>query len=205
MSLLCPLALAVLLAAPPHLPPASDGALFEATGGLAYFRGKQGFPDVVHAKDHAYKEFTREVRAGRIDPSRQEFFSYLLTFHPPGSGAVFFHTPWALAEFDKTEHGSSRHLVRRPFAESEVLQYYSLMHSHPTSSREGMGPSRVDVATASRYKNPDGSYRYLYLINNQGRLIQFKARRDIDPGDHGALVRMPVKPRLLVDWIDASS
>jgi hypothetical protein len=75
-----------------------------------------------------------------------------------------------------------------------------MMHSHRTGSREGAGPSRVDVATASRYRNPDGTY--LYLINNHGRLIPFKARRVIDPGDGSALATMPVRFRVLVAWVD---
>jgi hypothetical protein len=45
-------------------------------------------------------------------------------------------------------------------------------------------------------------HAYLYLINNHGRLIQFKAHREIDPGDGAALATMPVQPRLLVDWVD---
>ena len=181
------------------------GAIFEACGEDPYYRGQQGFPDVVKAKDDAYHEFKREVRSGRIDPAHVEFFSYLCTLRLPGGGLVFFHTRWEPAAFDRTENGSSRHLVRRPFAATEALQYYSLMHSHPTSASHGAGPSRVDVATASRYKNADGTFSYLYLINNHGKLIQFKARRDLDPGDRAGLSKMPFKPRLLVDWIDASS
>jgi len=184
-------------------PGGQGGPLYEACGQDPYLKGKHGFSTLVQAKDHAYREFQREVRAGRLDPSREEFFTYLYSLRlPEGRGPVYLHSPWRQAAFEKVEHGSRRHLIRRPYAETENLQVDSMMHSHPTGSREGSGPSRVDVATASRYRNPDGSFRYLYLINNHGRLIQFKARREIDPGNGAALATMPVRPRVMVDWID---
>jgi hypothetical protein len=60
----------------------------------------------------------------------------------------------------------------------------------------------VDVATASRYKEADGTYRYLYLINSRGVLIRFKARRDCDPTHPEALARLPLKPKKPLDWLD---
>jgi hypothetical protein len=190
---------AICLQANDHAP----DALYEATGREPYYQGKQGFPDVVHTRNHAYKEFQREVKAGRIDPSQEEYFCYLYTLDPGGGRPVrFFHSPWAKAAFEKTENGSMRHRVASPLAEGNGIRIFTLFHSHPTSLQGGQGPSRVDVATASRFKNADGSYRYLYLVNNHGQLVQFKARRDLDPHDPAALSTMPVKPRRLVDWFD---
>ena len=37
---------------------------------------------------------------------------------------------------------------------------------------------------------------------NHGHLVQFKARRDLDPGNPAALATLPVKPRQGVDWLD---
>lgn len=178
------------------------GPLYEACAQDPYFNGKHGFPTVVQAKNEAFLEFQREVRHGRLDPRHQEFFTYLYTLTLPGHHPVFFHTQWRAAAYLGTDHGSMKHTVIRPYDETDQLRVYSLMHSHPTALKDGAGPSRVDVATASRFKNPDGSYRYLYLINNRGRLVQFKARRDIDPADNAELAKMPVKPRAGVDWLD---
>jgi hypothetical protein len=187
-------------------PPAHDqgGPLYEATGRDPYFQGKLGFHQVSQARDHAFKDFQAEVSGGRIDPSRDEFFSYIYTFQDPGSHAprIFFHSQWRPAEFERTEAGSIRHLARSPIAETPAIRIYTMIHSHPTALKEGAGPSRVDLATASKYKHPDGRYRYLYLINNRGKLIRFKARRDINPNDPAALSRLPLRPRVTVDWVD---
>ena len=193
-----PVAVSVLLAAT-----VPGGAIYEATGGPAYFPGKTGFRDVVHAKNHAFKEFHAEVRRGRLHPARGEYFCYLYTLDPgEGRPLVFFHSQWEPAEYVHTAAGSHIHEVRSPLAETGRLRIYSMMHTHPAGSRHGDGPSRVDVATASKYKNPDGSYRYLYLINSHGKLIQFKARRDLDPRDPSALASMPHQPRMMLDWLD---
>ncbi len=188
---------------PPLTAPAPGGSLWEACGQDPYYHAKRGFAGVLQARDHAYREFRREVAAGRIDPSVDEYFTYLCTFEDPGSGrTIFFHTPWLKATFLATADGCHRHQARCPVAETERIRIYTLMHSHPTRSPEGAGPSRVDVATASRFKNADGTYRHLYLINNGGRLLAFKARRDIDPGDRAALASLPHRPRRGVDWLD---
>jgi hypothetical protein len=191
----------VLAGATPSHDPASP--LFQASGQDPYYRGKTGFATVALARDHAYREFQREAHRGRIHPAKGEYFSYLYTLDDPGAGKqLFFHTQWQPAVYVGTDHGSMKYIARRPFQDAETLRVYSLMHSHPRGQSGGAGPSRVDVATASQFKNPDGSYRYLYLINNHGRLIQFKARRDIDPGDTAALSRLPVRPRAGHDWLD---
>jgi len=199
------LALPVLLGtlAFAHPPSATDSVLFEACGRDPYYKGKRGFHNVDQAKNHAYKEFRSQVGARHIDPSTDEWFCYLYTLRTgDAKGPLFFHSPWRLAVFQKTENGSMRHLVQSPLVPTEDLQVYSMMHSHPTRSHNGAGPSRVDVATASRYKNADGSYRYLYLINNHGSLVPFKARRDIDPNDAMSLLSIPVLPKKGQDWID---
>jgi len=60
----------------------------------------------------------------------------------------------------------------------------------------------VDLATASTYKNPDGSFRYLYLINNYGKLIQFRARREVNPANPADVATLPLRPKVRTDWID---
>lgn len=196
------LVLPLLLAgATPSLDP--GGPLFQATGQDPYYHGKTGFATVTQARDHACGEFRQEAHRGRIHPAQGEYFSYIYTLGEPGAGRqLFFHTQWQPAVYVGTDHGSMKFIARRPFTDTDTLRVYSLVHSHPRWQSGGAGPSRVDVATASQFKNPDGSYRYLYLINNHGRLIQFKARRDIDPGDAAALSLMPVRPRAGMDWLD---
>ncbi|WP_306600273.1 hypothetical protein [Geothrix sp. 21YS21S-2] len=195
------LALALLLGFEPE--PADPGPIWEAAGRDPYLLGKRGFPKVSRAVGHAVAEFHAAVRQRRIDPSRDEFFSYVYTFQPPGGGRrLFFHSQWWQAMYEKTEAGSMRHRVGRPYAENGSVRVYTFIHTHPTGLGGSEGPSRVDVATASRYRRPDGSFRYLYLINNRGTLVRFKARRDIDPHNAAALARMPVRPRAGVDWVD---
>ena len=203
MTFLC-LVLPVLLARADPPPPEPGGhadLLFEACGRDPYFRGKRGFPDVVRTKDHAYKEFKREVRHGRLDPNRGEFFSYLYTLDL-GHRTLFFHSQWRPAVFEKAEGGSLHHLIQSPLVPTGTLRIYSMMHSHPAWSAHGAGPSRVDLATASTYRNPDGSFRYLYLINNYGKLIQFRARREVNPADPAAVATLPLRPKVRTDWID---
>lgn len=196
-------ALAALHPHSPEAPKVPGGAIYDACGHDPYFRGKRGFMDVAHAKNHAYKEFKTEARHGRIVTSQGEYFCYIYTLAAePGKPAVFFHSAWRPAQYQKTENGSERYLVQSPYAETEVVSIYTLCHSHPTGYRTGAGPSREDVATASNYRNPDGTYRYLYLINNRGHLVQFKARRKIDPKNKAALLSMPVEPRATMDWMD---
>lgn len=198
------LCLSTLLAAAPSPHGHDHGqALFEASGHDAYFHGKQGFSTLDRAKNHAFKEFQRGCHGGRIDPRRDEYFCYIYTHaHPTLGCTVFLHTAWQPAVYQEQAHGSRVHRVARPYEETGALRVFTLMHSHPTALPGGEGPSRVDVATASRYRNPDGSYRYLYLINNRGRLIPFKARRAVDPGDPTALAALPHKPRPGLDWVD---
>lgn len=198
LNLVLPLLLAGVT--PAHPP---EGPLYEACGRDPYYHGKTGFPTVTQAKDHAYQEFWREVRHGRIHPARGEYFTYLYTLDAPAGGrTIFFHTPWQAAVYLGTDHGSMKHEVRRPFQDNGELRVFSLMHSHPAGQHGGEGPSRVDVATASQFRNADGTFRLLYLINNHGRLVQFKARRTIDPADNAALSAMPVRPRPGVDFLD---
>lgn len=195
----------VLALAGPCLHPSerAPGPIFEAAGQDPYYRGKHGFRDVIHAKNHAYREFQREVRAGRIDPSRDEFFTFIYTLEPEdGRPLLFFHAPWAKARFLKRSNGCLQHQVQSPLAEGAGIRIFTLMHSHPTQLPGGLGPSRADVATASKYKNLDGSFRYLYLVNSRGQLVQFKARRDLSPQDAAALSRLPIQPRRAVDWLD---
>ena len=195
------LALALLLGFEPE--PANPGPIWQAAGRDPYLLGKRGFPKLSRAVGHAVAEFHAAVRQRRIDPSRDEFFSYIYTFQPPGGGRrLFFHSQWRQADYEKTEAGSMRHLIRQPYAENGDVRVYTFIHTHPTGLGGGEGPSRVDVATASRYKRPDGSYRYLYLINNRGQFVRFKARRDTDPGNPAALGGMPVRPRKRLDWVD---
>ncbi len=195
------LALALFLGFEPG--PADPGPLWRAVGQDPYLHGKAGFRSPSRAVNHAVAEFRKGVRTGHIDPRRDEYFSYIYTFQPPEGGRrVFFHSAWKQAAFEKIEGGSMRHLVERPYAETGAVRVYTFIHSHPTHGSGGEGPSRVDVATASRYRRPDGSYRYLYLVNNWGRLVRFKARRDIDPQNQAALGMMPVRPRVRQDWID---
>jgi hypothetical protein len=183
--------------------PTSQGsALFQAVGQDPYFQGKRGFPTIEKATYHAYKEFQREVARGRLDPRTQEYYSYFYTFHEPGAAReLFLHTAWRQAVIEGAEDGSVRHSVTRPLVESGVLRVYSMIHSHPTVG-QGAGPSRVDVALASRYRNADGTFRHLYLINNFNKLIQFKAVRAVDPGNRTALLAMPAHPRKGVEWLD---
>ena len=195
LSLLLP----VLLTLPPA--PTDGGPIWRACGQEPYYHCKHGFHGVVAAKDHAYREFRKAEAKGALDPSRDEWFCYIYTLEGPDRPA-FFHSPWQRAAFSGEDAGSLRHHVASPLAETAGLRIYTLMHSHPTRLGNGLGPSRVDVATASKYKNPDGSYRYLYLINSRGHLIQFKARRDISPHDGAAMRSMPQLPRRSLDWLD---
>lgn len=183
--------------------PSEPAILYEACGRNPYYLGKGGFRDAHGAALHAYREFRRAVRGGALDPAAGEFFVYVCTLDVPGrDGPLFFHTPWLPARLLGTEHGSRVHAVACPLAPTEHLRIHTLIHSHPYGLKGGEGPSRVDVATASRYKEENGAYRYLYLVNCRGELIKFKARRDINPADARALRTMPVRPRVAVDWLD---
>jgi len=193
------LLLPALLAMTPG--PPDGGPIWRACAQDPYFHGKHGFHAVGAARDHAFREFRRAEARGALDPTRDEWFCYIYTLAGPGQ-PVFFHSPWRRATFAGEDAGSLRHHVASPLAETAELRIYTLMHSHPTRLGHGLGPSRVDVATASKYKNADGSYRYLYLINSRGHLVQFKARRDISPQDGAALRSMPQLPRRSVDWLD---
>ena len=168
----------------------------------AYYHGKTGFAKVSSAKDHAYKEFKKKMGLGQINPANQEYFSYIYTARNPDTNKInYFHTPWATAGFLKTENGSEQYCVQPPFPEGPNLKRNTLIHSHPTNNPNGAGPSRMDVALASTYRKANGGFRYLYLINSQLRLVQFKAVRVVDPGNPLALLRLPHKPILGRDWL----
>ena len=177
--------------------------LHRSLGERPYFQHKYGFASVLEAKNHAYKEYLRLVKQGRIDPREREFFSYIYTIKHADSGRIiYFHSEWEPAAYVRTEQGMEQYEIRSPIAESATIRKNSLIHSHPTQAVNGEGPSRLDVAVASSYRKGNGKFRYLYLVNNHLRLIQFKARRSIDPGNRAALLGLPLKPRQGLDWMN---
>lgn len=183
-----------------EVPAAPDpGPLFEACGRDFYYHGKQGFPTVERARDHAFKEFKREVAAGRVDPSDREYFTYIFRLRRvKGGPRLFLHTPWVPAEDLGRRGGQHFFQASCPLQPKEDLRIYTMIHSHPTRG-VGSGPSWADLATASRYRNKDGSYRHLYLINNLGKLVTFRARHPLEAGRASA---RPGQPRRHLDWMD---
>lgn len=182
--------------------PVAGGMLYQSVGQVPYFHGKYGFKSIREAKDHTFKEFKQLVQAGRIDPAKGEYFSYIYTLQPGHGPRRTFHSEWTSASYLKTESGGEQYAIVSPIAESATIRKTTLIHSHPTGNPNGEGPSRMDVALASTYKKADGSYRYLYLINNHGRLLRYKARRTIAPGDRGAVALLPLRPCKGKDWLD---
>lgn len=161
------------------------------------------FATVTEAKTDAYHEYLAKVRAGRIDGSQGESFCYIYTIREhPGHAIRYFHSEWEKATFLSTAGGQETYEVRSPIAETEDIRRNTFIHTHPTGRSGGEGPSRTDVLTAGRYRRSDGRFRYLYLINNHLRLIQFKAVRNFNPDDRTALWLLPPVPRKGRDWLD---
>jgi hypothetical protein len=168
-----------------------------------YYHRKTGFKTSAEAALHAHREFLKLARQGAIDPRTREYFSYVYTIlHSTTGRVIYFHSAWTPASYLKTENGGEQWAVQAPIVESEFIRKNIMLHSHPTSNPDGKGPSRFDVAVASRYRKAGGGFRYLYLVNSEMKLVRFKAKREIDPGNASALLAMPVRPRRGLDWVD---
>ncbi|BDU76780.1 hypothetical protein [Mesoterricola sediminis] len=177
---------------------AAPGPLFEVCGRQEYFKGKHGFQSVGRASEHAYKEFRALSRAEQIHPQNDEYFSYILRWEPEDGPPLYLHTAWQRASGGEREGNQVLFQVACPVHTTDTLRVYTLMHSHPTAWGSP-GPSWMDLETATRYTNPDGSFRHLYLINNRGQLVAFKAKRS---GGQTGRIRHAHPPRRNLDWLD---
>jgi hypothetical protein len=161
------------------------------------------FGDVVATKNDAFEAFQLGVKNGDLDPAATEYFCHIYKVADPGvPSSPFFHSQWLPARFIKADHQLEQYEVVNALAQDPAIETYSLMHSHSTNARYGLTPSMLDVAVASTYQDADGRFRYLYLINSNNRLIQFKAVRPTDPHRLGALSAMRAVPKMNQDYLN---